>query len=372
MPTAWNTLYLRQNAIIDPTEGNTVAENAGALVGRTFGGANDKLFDEHVLVSTTNVGGAPGQLEQDNSVAGDTVTFDLGSGAVTTTFDAVVQYNATITYTDGSTWTGEVRIIEDALGSTFLVPNTSNNSAQQALVANPIQSLTLNSVIISNNSGLQANRQNANFVTCFAAQTRILTLTGEIAIEDMKTGDLVVTLGRGPQPLRWIGRTLTLGRGSHAPVCFAPGTFGNARPLLVSPQHRMLIRDWRAELLFAETEILVAAKNLVGMAGVTLAPCAQATDLHLMFDHHEIVMAEGVWTESFFPGDMAAKGDPEARAEILALFPDLDRSPSSFGPTARRVLRSPEATLLRAEIADFAMAALSGRRFARTVHVDFP
>lgn len=357
MPTTWNAIYLGVTPTIDPTEGNTVAENASTLVGRTFGAANDKLYDEVVSVQTINRGGSTTALDQNNTVANDQIRFDLGAGPVTTTFDAAAQYNGTITYTDGTTWTGTIVIAQDTLGNTFLTPQLNAGAAQSALVAKPIQSVTINSVVGNNFSGLGIDRQATNFLPCFTSGSRILTPNGERIIDDLAPDDLVVTLDNGPQPVRWIGRTRALGCDAHAPVRFAPGTFGNARPLLVSPQHRMLIRDWRAELLFAETEILVAAKNLVGMAGVTLAPCAQVTYLHLMFDRHEIVMAEGVWSESFFPGDMAAKGDPEARAEILALFPDLDRSPSSFGPTARRVLRSPEAALLRAETADFAMAA---------------
>lgn len=347
MPTSWNTIYLGQLAVIDPTEGNTTAESASAILG-TYGGSGDKLFDEIVYVTTTNVGGSPGQLEQDNTVAGDTITYNLGEGGgtVTTTFDAVVQYTATITYTDGTTWTGQVNIVQDEFGNTFLVPNTSNNAAQTALTAKPIQSITLNSVVTSNNGGLAANRQTTSFLTCFAAGTRLQTPEGAQSIETLKIGDLVMTLDHGPQPIRWIGRTETVGQGSHAPIRIAPGALGNSAPLRVSPQHRMLVASGAAELQFGEAEVLVAAKHMVGQAGITQELCGPVGYVHILFDRHELVMAEGIWAESFFPGDMLDQGNPAARNEILALFPDLALPGSTQFQAARRVLKSAEAAAL--------------------------
>lgn len=358
MPTTWNTIYIGQLSIIDPTEGNDLAESASSLLG-TYGGTNDKLFDEIVSLQTTNIGGSPGQLEQNNNVAGDTLTYDLGEGGgtVTTTFDAVVQYNATITYADGTTWTGQVSIVQDEFGNTFMVPNTSNNSAQQALIANPIQSITLNSVVTSSNSGLQANRQTTDFLTCFAEGARIRTPTGECPIEALAVGDLVMTHDHGPQPIRWIGRTKTVGKGNHAPVRIAAGALGNRRALRVSPQHRMLIADGAAELQFGEAEVLVAAKHLVGQAGITQDPCGEVSYFHILLDRHELVMAEGLWAESFFPGDMLEKGDPEARQEILALFPDLAQAGSTLFRAARRVLKSGEAAALLHRTRGLAAAA---------------
>jgi ABC-type branched-subunit amino acid transport system ATPase component len=47
---------------------------------------------------------------------------------------------------------------------------------------------------------------------------------------------------------------------------------------------------------------------------------------HLLFDRHEVVFSEGARTESLFTGPEALRAvTPAARAEILAIFPDLDR-----------------------------------------------
>lgn len=358
MPTSWNAIYLGQLTVVDPTEGNTTAESASSILG-TYGSVDDKLFDEEVFITTTNVAGAPGQLEQDNNAGSDTITYDLGEGAgsTTQTFDAVVQYTGTITYTDGTTWTGTLNVIQDALGNTFLVPGTANNAAQAALVAKPIQSVTLTTVSAATNAGLQANRQTTDFLACFAAGTRVLTPTGERAVETLRTGDLVVTLDHGAQPIRWIGRTETLGRGNHTPIRIEAGALGNLHALRVSPQHRMLIAGGSAELQFGEPEVLVAARHLVGQDGITEDPCGPVSYVHILFDRHELVLAEGAWAESFFPGDMLEQGDPQARAEIMALFPDLALPGSSQFQAARRVLKSGEAAALLHRFKRHAVAA---------------
>ncbi len=363
MPTLWNTLYLGVQPIIDPTEGNTTADNANALVGMTFGGPNDKLFDEVVAVQTINVGGNAAGLEQNNTVANDQITFDLGNGPVTTTYDAGTIYNATITYTDGSTYTGTVFIGQDTLGNTFLVPQVVANASHAAMMAKPIESLTLNSVFNATFNTTTMNRQEVKFLACFTYGTGVLTPEGVRRIETLAPGDLVMTHDHGAQALRWIGRTGTRGQGDHAPIRFAPGSIGNDRALRVSPQHRMLVTDWRAELLFGEAEVLVPAKFLVGRPGVTVAPCAALTYVHLMFDRHEMIFAGGAWSESFFPGEMALSGDPGQSAEIEALFPDLlaratqPGCPPAYGPTARRVLSQTETRALLMQDAAWTMAA---------------
>ena len=55
------------------------------------------------------------------------------------------------------------------------------------------------------------------------------------------------------------------------------------------------------------------------------APCAQVTYVHFMFDAHEIVMAEGLASESFLFGDYLCNETSALRAEIIALFPEFGR-----------------------------------------------
>jgi hypothetical protein len=193
-------------------------------------------------------------------------------------------------------------------------------------------------------------------IICFTPGTRILTPRGERPVESLRPGDLVITRDHGPQPLRWTGRRTVPGQGRFAPVRVGPAIVGTTSDgLLVSPQHRLLFTGYHAELLFGSDEVLVAAKHLVGGTDACVAPCAAVTYIHLMFDRHEVIYAEGFASESFFAGDEALSAvDAPAREELFAVFPELRSSPARHRETARPCLRAREAALLRERLADCA------------------
>ncbi|MBC7132366.1 MAG: Hint domain-containing protein [Roseovarius sp.] len=184
-------------------------------------------------------------------------------------------------------------------------------------------------------------------IVCFTPGARILTPRGERPIETLRPGDLVITRDHGPQPVRWTGQRTVPGTGRFAPVEIAPSVMGGGG-LLVSPQHRVLFTGYTAELLFGESEVLVAARHLVNGQDVRVSPRAEVTYIHIMFDRHEVIYADGIATESFFAGDsaLAAVDDP-AREELFAIFPELRTAPGHHRDTARTCLKAYEAALLR-------------------------
>lgn len=185
-------------------------------------------------------------------------------------------------------------------------------------------------------------------VPCFVVGTRIATPSGEVPVETLRPGDLVLTHDNGPQPLRWIGRRRVEATGTFAPIRIAANTFGKHRELLVSPQHRVLIRDALAELLFGEADVLVAAQDLVNDHSVRPVEGGAVEYVHILFDAHQVVFSEGLATESFLPGPQTATSfDGKTAAEILALFPELDHDTGAGYPAAvRRTLRQYEARVL--------------------------
>ncbi len=109
--------------------------------------------------------------------------------------------------------------------------------------------------------------------------------------------------------------------------------------MMFSPNHQILRADLRADLYFGEHEVLLAAKHLVGRPGITRAlPKAGIAYVHFMFERHEVVLANGVWSESFQPGDQSLAGlDDDQRAELLTLFPALATQHGiAHYPAARR------------------------------------
>ncbi|MDP5366544.1 MAG: Hint domain-containing protein [Paracoccaceae bacterium] len=186
-------------------------------------------------------------------------------------------------------------------------------------------------------------------VPCFTAGTMIFTAQGARPVETLEPGDLILTRDSGMRPLRWIAQTTVCGLDRFAPIRFMAGTVGNTRQLMVSPNHRMLVTGWKAEMYFGEQEVLVPAKTLVNGDTIMSAPCQSVTYVHLLLDRHEVIFAEGAATESLHPGDYLLAGADETAAEILALFPELETEPGRRKwKSARSIARTREAKLLAA------------------------
>ena len=197
-------------------------------------------------------------------------------------------------------------------------------------------------------NGRQVSFSEIENIICFTPGARILTPGGERPVEGLRPGDMVITRDHGAQPLRWVGRRTVPGTDRFAPIRVAAHVLdGACAPLTVSPQHRFLFTGYKAELLFGCDEVLVAAKHLVDGISVTESPQPAVTYIHLMFDRHEVIYAEGAATESFHAGDIGLSAIAGgAREELFALFPELRSHPESYGPTARPCLRRHEARLL--------------------------
>ncbi len=193
-------------------------------------------------------------------------------------------------------------------------------------------------------------------IPCFTPGTLIETTRGAVPVEDLAPGDLILTQDDGPQPLRWVSRTpidaARLARTpSFRPILIRAGALGPgvpARDMRVSQQHRILVRGWRAELLFGDAELLVPAKALVNDSTIIVDTRQAGVDyLHLLLDRHHVVSAEGVETESLYPGQIdKAILHPKARVELFSICPDLAALPGSYGPFARPSPRLHEARLL--------------------------
>lgn len=350
MPNIWNALYLGIQPLIDPTEGNALSENAGALTGLTFGGVGDALADQTVEITAINTDG-DNALDSNNNTVHDLMSFDIGAGIETHEHDGVAVYNATVTYIDGTTGTISAVIVQDTAGHTFLAPERSDNGDTATLESLPIRSLTLNSLITANaNTGVV--RHDTDFLTCFAAGTHIATRDGEVPIEHLSVGTQILTRSRGFQPLRWIGQSRVSGMGKHAPIRFRAGSIGNRHDLWLSPQHRVLLTSPHCHLLTGNNEALARASNLINGDGIIREPVERVDYFHLMFDDHEIIWSEGALSESFYPGDKyLSHADDLTLNELYELFPQLKDNNASYKSLEIPTLKAYEAKLIMAGFA---------------------
>lgn len=180
---------------------------------------------------------------------------------------------------------------------------------------------------------------------CFTRGSQIATIGGLVPVDQLKVGDKVITRDNGYQEIRWIGRNQlspsALARQPHLkPVMIRKGSLGAdlpGRDMMVSPQHRMLLTNAELMLHFGESEVLVPAKHLVNDQNIGRVTTQGVEYIHVLFDHHEVILADGAWTESFQPGDYSLGTlDQDARSELRALFPELENPEGQVAYTASR------------------------------------
>ncbi|NEX44805.1 Hint domain-containing protein [Pseudotabrizicola algicola] len=221
-------------------------------------------------------------------------------------------------------------------GPRRIVYDSTNRENGQILWLNPDGSET----------GQSTTFTNIEKVICFASGTRITTMGGTCAVEDLSVGDYVLTYDHGYRPIRWIGSRLLSSREVVAndllrPIVIRAGALGYGLPerdLTLSRQHRILVKSRVAERMFGQREMLVPAKDLRGLAGVDTAENVQSVEYwHILFDDHEVILSENAPTESFFFGPQA-RGmiSAEAYEEIESLFPGMESVTKSLARNETR------------------------------------
>ncbi len=154
--------------------------------------------------------------------------------------------------------------------------------------------------------------------TCFREGTRLSTDAGEVAVEDLRMGDIVMTQAGRPVPVRWIGRrridcTRHPNPDKVWPVRIRRGAFGRATPrhdLFLSPNHAVFIDN-----------VLVPIKHLVNEHSITQVEVETVSYYHVELPAHDVLLAEGLPAESYL--DTGDRHNFENGGLCLALYPDL-------------------------------------------------
>lgn len=173
----------------------------------------------------------------------------------------------------------------------------------------------------------------------FASGTLITRPGGaQTPIDQLTPGDTVLTRDHGPQAIRWIGKATFRAIGGFAPIVITAGTLGNRQDLVVSPHHRIFIYQRGPQRIGGTAEILVQAKHLVDGDLVRRREGGFVDYLSLVFDHHEIIYAEGVPAESLMVTEATLQVLPEPLAdEVRRLFPGLAQR-QHFGTEVSRTM----------------------------------
>ena len=197
-------------------------------------------------------------------------------------------------------------------------------------------------------------------IVCFTPGAWIDTLGGRVLVENLAVGDLVTTRDHGARPIRYIARRKlgceALTAAPHLkPVLIRKDALGANVPdadMKVSPQHRMVIDGWLAEALFGQPSVLAPAIGLVNDRMIRVAHGARSVEyIHILFDSHEIIFANGAPTESLLPGPAVVDGlEQTARDELFEIFPELEKQ--ADWPAAAPILKVHEARLAAVDFAD--------------------
>ncbi|MGJ8617158.1 MAG: Hint domain-containing protein, partial [Sulfitobacter sp.] len=236
--------------------------------------------------------------------------------------------------------------------SDIVVSDTNGDGTGDAVLTFPTgESITLTGVLASqldNTAALEAIGIPASTgVPCFTAGTRIATPQGDVMVENLNVGDLVVTIEHGARPVRWISKTELGGQSLFLPSRSKPvqinaGAMGNCDPLLVSPQHCILMKD-----ATQNRHVYVRAKHLAletPMARI-VHTLRSITYVHVLLDQHASLVSNDIPSESFYPGHIALNTmSTFDRLRLCLLLPRLMQDPvgQAYGPRAAPLLSKPE------------------------------
>jgi probable HAF family extracellular repeat protein len=199
---------------------------------------------------------------------------------------------------------GTYTTFDVAGGTPFTSPVSINNSDQ--IVGDYLDSSGISQIFLAEPEP-----------ACFCRGTLIVSQKGDVAVEALAIGDLVQTPS-GLRPVKWIGRRsyggrFIVGRQDMLPICFKAGSLDEGSPrrdLWISPHHAMYLDG-----------ILIEAKDLLNGASIVQAEGVDLVDyFHLELDSHDVILAEGAWSETFIDDDSRCVF--HNAHEFTALYPD--------------------------------------------------
>lgn len=121
----------------------------------------------------------------------------------------------------------------------------------------------------------------------------ILTLDGEMAVEDLKAGSRVITRGSGMA----IVRRVSMRRILTDTVRILAGSLGDKQPdrdVILLAEQKILIRDWRASAIYGNSDALVTVRDLIDNEFVTLEPDKSMTVFEIEFDTPQVLYVDGL------------------------------------------------------------------------------
>ena len=181
--------------------------------------------------------------------------------------------------------TGDATNINSLMQTAFAITSSAPGSEPISFAVTAASGQTVS-------KSLQVSAQ----TTCFVSGTQIATPRGAVAVENLTAGDQVITAKGQIRPIRWVGHTtMDCGELREPSACYPvrirTGAFGRNLPhrdLLLSPGHHVFVDG-----------VLVPASALVNGITIVREPVGRVTYWHVELDSHDVILAEGLPSETY-------------------------------------------------------------------------
>ena len=361
-------LITGRGGVIGLSQGDTLI-NAGTIIGDN--GTGNAVYLDAGAGAYAKLIIDPGAVFEGKVAGPDAVTMELASGSSSGTISGLgTQFTdiKTIAIDTGAAWllsgdsaglaAGEV-ISGFDVGDTLVLEGFTATSSivtpGQVILSDGTVSETLSiSTDLTTPEFHISNVADGTEITlCYLRGTHIATPHGDVPVEALAIGDAVVTRFGGIQRIKWLGRQSYDRRfiernAAKLPVKIAAGALGDGLPgrdLFVSPGHSVLLGGQ-----------LVLAHLLVNGVTITQGEAPALVEyIHIEFETHDCVLAEGMWAESFANGP-GLRAQCHNAAEFYEFYPD-DVTPDALRLCAPRPEsgRALEAALLPVAVRAAAM-----------------
>jgi Hint domain len=328
---AATTINLPTSASIDDTAGNPIA--ALSLTGLTQVGPQISIASPTFNFTPTN---------PSDDVEGQTVLSFSSTGPHSFTIAFDVDANSTIFENDG---------MKGALGPAQYVNGSQTQTFTDAIIT---------SVNISSVGEIPFDNVSFSFasesVSCYWRGTLIRADRGEVPVEELAIGDMVLTLGGELRPIKWIGRRV-VSRVFADPLHVLPIRIRAealdknvpSRDLVLSPDHAILCDD-----VMIQAGALVNGGSIVRETNVP----ETFTYYHVELDDHSLILAENTPAETFV--DNVDRMGFDNWAEHEALYPDSNMIAEMPYPRAKAYRQVPRS--IRKRLTDRAAMLTSDTR----------
>lgn len=188
-----------------------------------------------------------------------------------------------------------------------------------------------------------------NAFSAFAHGTMVLTSQGNVSVEDLHPGDMIVKADGKSAPLLWIGSStfVPADTGRRTPLLrVMSDSLGAGRPsgfLTFGPSARVLHTPDYMRADAKSRKMLTLLRDMVdGVNIIEMTPPTPIRLYHLCLPHHAAINACGLEMETFHPGpDIFTTLPVNLRETFMGLFPFLEKA-ADFG--ALRYPRVPART----------------------------